>query len=84
MAWVKVKNIVDEGICKFEIALKEDAAKYEIPFDRWALWKDKFGNVEKCRLKMDAYDHFSPSPKLIKSEEDLMAFWVPEGGDKNE
>lgn len=76
MPWIKVRDKVGEGICKFESLDPE----HEIPFDEWALWKDEFGNVEKARLKLDAYDHFYPSPKLLK-EENLEAFWLEEGKD---
>jgi len=70
--WVEVFNEA-EGIyrCRTE-------SGYEIPFDKFALWKDRFGNVERCRLKMDAEDHFFPNPKIIKDENDLVAFWIEE------
>ena len=75
--WVEVFNEAEYGIYKCELKDETDTT-HEIPFDKWALWKDKYGNVEMCRLKMDAYDHFFPTPKIIKNENDLVAFWIEE------
>lgn len=40
----------------------------------WSVWKDKFGNIEIARFKMDAQDHFFPSPIKIKDEENIIAW----------
>lgn len=40
---------------------------------RWYEWLDKYNNREVARMKLDAYDHFYPSTKVIK-EEDVIAF----------
>lgn len=34
----------------------------------WNWWVDKFGNIEKCRLKFDIRDHFYPPSQTIKEE----------------
>lgn len=40
---------------------------------KWYIFKDCFGNVEKARMKTDAYDHFFPPTKTIK-EENIIAY----------
>lgn len=40
---------------------------------KWYEWIDKYGNVEKARMKADAYDHFYPNTETIK-EEDVIGF----------
>ena len=39
----------------------------------WAEWKDKFGNIEVARFKVDVQDHFYPPTKLVK-EENIVAW----------
>ena len=56
MPWIEVRNYGENGLSKFETTDPE----HEIPFDKYAFWKDKYGNVEKARLKLDAFDHFFP------------------------
>lgn len=44
----------------------------------WYEWKDTDGNIEKARMKLDAYDHFFPDTRVIK-EENVVAyrpFWT--------
>lgn len=45
------------------------------PFEQYVFWLDKYGHIEKARMKEDAEDHFYPNTKLIK-EEDIIA-WTP-------
>lgn len=40
---------------------------------RWYEWKDRYGNIEIARMKLDAIDHFFPRAEIIK-EEDVAAF----------
>lgn len=40
----------------------------------WLWWYDKYGNCEKARMKYDAYDHFFPNTKVIKSEFDVIGW----------
>ena len=59
--------------CEYEgvkLIIKDD---YEWIDGRWYMWKDKYGNIEKGRMKLDAMDHFFPDTKIIK-EDDVIAF----------
>lgn len=50
---------------------------------RWYEWRDIHGNVEVARMKMDAWDHFYPSARMI--EEEVVAFReIGMKGEKNE
>lgn len=45
---------------------------------RWYEWKDKDGNIEIARMKLDTIDHFFPRAEVIK-EEDVVAFRETKG-----
>lgn len=47
---------------------------------RWYEWKDRYGNIEIARMKLDAIDHFFPRAEIIK-EEDVVAFRETKGSD---
>lgn len=49
-----------------------------IPYDRWTVWMDRAGRLEKCRLKKDSIDHFYPETKAL-SVEDVFAVEVQYG-----
>lgn len=45
---------------------------------KWYEWKDRYGNIEIARMKLDAIDHFFPRAEFIK-EEDVVAFRETKG-----
>lgn len=54
--------------------LKVEDDQYQPGDGNWEYYVNEAGDVEKCRLKMDAQDHFNPRPKKIT--EDNVRFWM--------
>ena len=59
-----------DGIDDFLGHLEDDGTWED---GRWYEWLDKYDNREVARMKLDAYDHFSPPTKIIR-EQDVIAF----------
>ena len=68
------KNDLELHPCFYEGGKLQTKAGDEPPDGKWLLWLDKYGNFEKARMKLDAYDHFYPQTTFIESEEDIVAW----------
>lgn len=52
------------------------------PDGKWLYWLDKYGRVEKARMKIDAQDHFYPNTKTIKESDVIGWAYTIEKADK--
>lgn len=71
--WGRMIFFDDEGE---EHGLRVEENEYQPGDGNFHYYADTEGRVEKLRLKMDATDHFNPSPVKLIGGEDSIRYWM--------